>query len=154
VAELGGSPQKSEAQSGGLTLADIPAGFERARFSSPFLDVAGPYYERQGEGGIIVATRINKGHINHIQVAHGGVLGTLADVALSYQVHRAEKPGLPVVTMNLNTNFLAGAKLGDWVEAHAVIDRISKRTAYCSGRIVCGDTVLMTMSAVFAILRK
>ena len=143
MAELGGSSQKSEAQSGGLTLADIPAGFERARFSSPFLDVAGPYYERQGEGGIIVATRINKGHINHIQVAHGGVLGTLADVALSYQVHRAEKPGLPVATMNLNTNFLAGAKLGDWVEAHAVVDRI-----------VCGDTVLMTMSAVFAILRK
>ncbi|PHR12476.1 MAG: esterase [Sphingopyxis sp.] len=133
---------------------DIPDGFERAKFSSPFLDMAGPYYERQAKGSIIVATRINKGHINHIKVAHGGVLGTLADVALSYQVHRAEKPALPVATMNLNTNYLAGAKLGDWVEAHAVIDRISKRTAYCSGRIVCGDTVLMTMSAVFAILRK
>tara|TARA_R110000787_G_scaffold3020_8_gene11990 strand:+ start:15045 stop:15467 length:423 start_codon:yes stop_codon:yes gene_type:complete len=136
-------------------LADnIPAGFERARFSSPFLDMAGPYYERQGDGCIIVATRINEGHINHIKVAHGGVLGTLADVALSYQVHRAEKPALPVATMNLNTNFLAGAKLGDWVEAYARIDRISKRTAYSSGRIICGEQVLMTMTAVFAILRK
>ncbi len=133
---------------------NIPAGFERARFSSPFLDMAGPYFERQGDGCIIVATRINQGHINHIKVAHGGVLGTLADVALSYQVHRAEKPALPVATMNLNTNFLAGAKLGDWVEAYARIDRISKRTAYCSGRIICGEQVLMTMTAVFAILRK
>jgi len=158
VAEFRGSTEKSET-SGGLTLGEIPAddipdGFRRARFSSPFLDMAGPYYERQGEGCIVVATRINQGHINHIQVAHGGVLGTLADVALSYQVHRAEKPALPVATMNLNTNYLAAAKLDDWVEAHAVIDRISKRTAYCSGRIVCGDEVLMTMSAVFAILRK
>tara|TARA_R110000868_G_C10742886_1_gene752537 strand:+ start:391 stop:813 length:423 start_codon:yes stop_codon:yes gene_type:complete len=133
---------------------NIPAGFERARFSSPFLDMAGPYYERQGDGCIIVATRINRGHINHIKVAHGGVLGTLADVALSYQVHRAETPALPVATMNLNTNFLAGAKLGDWVEAHSRIDRISKRTAYCSGRILCGEEVLMTMTAVFAIWRK
>ena len=133
---------------------NIPAGFGRAKFSSPFLDMAGPYYERQGEGCIIVATRINQGHINHIKVAHGGVLGTLADVALSYQVHRAEKPALPVATMNLNTNYLAAARLGDWVEAYARIDRISKRTAYCSGRIICGEEVLMTMSAVFAILRK
>ena len=82
------------------------------------------------------------------------MLGTLADVALSYQVHRAETPALPVATMNLNTNFLAGAKLGDWVEAHSRIDRISKRTAYCSGRILCGEEVLMTMTAVFAIWRK
>ena len=154
MAGLGGATEKSQTESGRLTLDNIPAGFERARFSSPFLDVAGPYFERRGEGCIIVATRINEGHINHIQVAHGGVLGTLADVALSYQVHRAEKPALPVATMNLNTNYLAAAKLDDWVEAHAVIDRISKRTAYCSGRIVCGDEVLMTMSAVFAMLRK
>lgn len=154
MAGFRGAAEKPETQGGRLTLEDIPDGFERTKFSSPFLDMAGPYYERQGEGGIIVATRINRGHINHIKVAHGGVLGTLADVALSYQVHRAEKPALPVATMNLNTNYLAAARLGDWVEAHAVIDRISKRTAYCSGRIVCGEEVLMTMSAVFAILRK
>lgn len=159
MAGFRGSAEKPETESGRLTLGDItadqiPDGFERAKFSSPFLDMAGPYYERQGEECIIVATRINKGHINHIRVAHGGVLGTLADVALSYQVHRAEQPALPVTTMNLNTNYLAAAKLDDWVEAYASIDRISKRTAYCSGRIFCGDTVLMTMSAVFAILRK
>ncbi len=154
MAGFRGSAEKSEKKGGRLTLGNIPPGYERAKFSSPFLDMAGPYFERQGEGGIIVATRINKGHINHIKVAHGGVLGTLADVALSYQVHRAEEPALPVATMNLNTNYLAAAKLGDWVEACARIDRISKRTAYCSGRIICGDALLMTMSAVFAILRK
>ena len=137
-----------------IPAAQVPDGFERAKFSSPFLDMAGPYYERQGEGCIIVGTRINTGHINHIKVAHGGVLGTLADVALSYQVHRAETPALPVATMNLNTNYLAAAKLDDWVEAYARIDRISKRTAYCSGQIVCGEAVLMTMTAVFAILGK
>ncbi|AMO70815.1 PaaI family thioesterase [Sphingorhabdus sp. M41] len=133
---------------------NVPTGFDRARFSSPFLDMAGPYYVRSDEDRIVVGTRIHKGQINHINVAHGGVLGTLADVALSLQVHEAERPRLPVATMNLNTNYLAAAKLGDWVEAYCLIDRMSKRTAYCSGRIVCGDAVLMTMSAVFAILRK
>jgi len=137
-----------------LSADNIPAGFERAKFSSPFLDMAGPYYVRSDEDCIVVGTRIHKGQINHINVAHGGVLGTLADVALSLQVHEAERPRLPVATMNLNTNYLAAAKLDDWVEAYTRIDRISKRTAYCSGQIVCGDSVLMTMTAVFAILRK
>jgi len=139
---------------GWLTLGDIPAGFERAKFSKPFLDMAGPYYVRSDEECIVVGTRIHKGQINHIDIAHGGVLGTLADVALSLQVHESERPRLPVATMNLNTNYLSAARLGDWVEAYANIDRISKRTAYCSGRIMCGDQILMTMSAVFAILRK
>ncbi|MEO0439527.1 MAG: PaaI family thioesterase [Pseudomonadota bacterium] len=141
-------------ESCGLTLSDIPAGFERSRYSSPFLDMAGPYYVRHDPDRIVVGTRIHKGQINHIRVAHGGVLGTLADVAMSMQVHEAEDPPLPVATMNLSTNYLAAAKLDDWVEAFADIDRISKRTAYCSGRILCGDTVLMTMTAVFAILRR
>lgn len=135
-------------------MSDIPEGFERARFSTPFLDMAGPYYVRNDDDRIVVGTRIHEGQINHIKVAHGGVLSTLADVALSLQVHEAERPRLPVATMSLNSNFLAGANLGDWVEAFATIDRMSKRTAYCSGRILCGDKVLMTMSAVFAILRK
>ena len=116
--------------------------------------MAGPYFVRHDEERIVVGTRIHEGQINHIKVAHGGVLGTLADVALSLHVHEAERPRLPVATMNLNTNYLAAAKLDDWVEAYATIDRMSKRTAYCSGRITCGDEVLMTMSAVFAILRK
>ncbi len=158
MADQRGSAEDAQIESRSLDpvdrVEDIPAGFERARFSSPFLDMAGPYYERQDADCIVIGTRIHKGQINHIKVAHGGVLGTLADVALSYQVHRAEDPPLPVATMNLNSNYLAAAKLDDWVEAYCRIDRMSKRTAYCSGRIVCGDEVLMTMSAVFAILRR
>lgn len=154
MAGFGRASEKPEA-GGCLTLGDnVPAGFERAKFSNPFLDMAGPYHVRSDGECIVVGTRIHEGQINHINVAHGGVLGTLADVALSLQVHEAERPRLPVATMSLNTNYLAAAKLGDWVEAYCTIDRMSKRTAYCSGRIVCGDRVLMTMTAVFAILRK
>jgi len=135
-------------------LADIPEGFRPARFSTPFLDVAGPYYTSPNDNGLIVGIRIEERHINGINIAHGGVLSTLADVALSLQLHMSEKPRLDIATVTLNTNFLAGAQLGQWVEAHARIDRKGKRTGYCSGHIIAGDTKLMTMSAVFAIIRK
>ncbi len=135
-------------------MADVPEGFAPATFSTGFLDVAGPYFTRKEADHIAVGIRITEGHLNGINVAHGGVLTTLADVALSYQLFVSEKPRLPIATINLNTNFLAGAKLGDWIVAHAHIDRKGKRTAYCRGEIVAGERLLMTMTGVFALLRK
>ncbi|GAA0486340.1 PaaI family thioesterase [Parasphingorhabdus litoris] len=135
-------------------MDSIPEGFQPATFSSGFLDVAGPYFTRNEADHIAVGIRITDGHLNGISVAHGGVLTTLADVALSYQLFVSEKPRLPIATINLSTNFLSGAKLGDWVVAHAHIDRKGKRTAYCHGEIVAGDRLLMTMTGVFALLRN
>ena len=135
-------------------MSDVPEGFERARFSTGFLDVAGPYYTKLEDDYISVGLRVGEAHINGINLAHGGVLCTLADVALSYQLFVSEKPRLNIATVSLNTNFLSGAKLGEWIVAHAKIDRKGKRTAYCSGQIVAeDDRILMTMSGVFALLR-
>jgi len=135
-------------------LSAVPADFAPATFSSGFLDVSGPYYTRKDSDHIAVGILISENHINGIEVAHGGVLTTLADVALSYQLFVSEKPRLPIATINLNTNFLSGAKLGEWVVAHARIDRKGKRTAYCHGEIMAGDRMLMTMTGVFALLRQ
>ncbi len=138
-------------------MSDIPDGYSPANFAIGFLDVAGPYYlkevEKDGHTFTRVGLRVGDSHINYVKLAHGGVLTTLADVALSYQVHASEMPRLNVVTNSLTTNFLSGAKLGDWLEADARIDRMGGRIAYTSGTIRCGEEVLMTMSGVFTILR-
>ena len=133
--------------------SDVPEGFSPARFSPGFLERAGPYWLKPEQDFVIVGLRIDSQHINYVDVAHGGVLSTLADVAMSFQVHASETPRLNVVTNSLTCNFLAGAKLGDWIEARARIDRIGKRTAYTSGDIRCGDECLLTMTGVFTIMR-
>jgi uncharacterized protein (TIGR00369 family) len=97
--------------------------------------------------------RVTDHHINYIEIAHGGVLTTLADVALSIQVHLSEQPPLNIATIAMSTNFLSGATLGDWLEAEATIDRQGKRTAFVHGSICCGERMLMTMTGVFHILR-
>jgi uncharacterized protein (TIGR00369 family) len=130
-----------------------PAGFSPARFSGQFLHDAGPYFLRTTEACTIVGLRVRQNHVNYVGVAHGGVLTTMADVALSLQVHRLDPAGLPVTTVSLATNFLAAGKLGDWLEAECRIDRVGKRLAFTSGSIRCGDNVLMTMTGVFNLLR-
>lgn len=132
----------------------IPPGFEPSGFTGGYLGHVGPYYIKPSDGGFIVGLRIEDHHINYVGLAHGGVLTTLADVALSLQVHRSEDPPLPITTVSLTTHFLAGAKRGDWLEATGRIDRMGRRLAYTSGRITRDGTTIMTMSGVFNILRR
>lgn len=135
-------------------MVDVPEGFKPALFTKGFLDESGPYFLKETDVGTIVGTRVSKGHVNYIKVAHGGVLTTLADVALSLQVHASETPNLPISTVSLTTNFLSGAKLDEWIEATGTINRIGKKLAYVSGSIWCGDRAIMTMSGVFNIYRS
>ena len=135
-------------------MNDIPQGFVPSKFTNGFLDHTGPYYlKKDKQGRTTVGMRVANNHINYINVAHGGVLTTLADVALSLQVHVSEKPNLPISTVSLTTNFLSGAKLGDWIEGVGTIDRIGGKLAYVHGSIWSGEKTLMTMSAVFNIIR-
>lgn len=138
-----------------MTDANPPHGFEPAGFSPGFLDHGGPYYLCANESGSrTVGLRIMPHHINYLDAAHGGVLTTLADVALSHAVYDAERPHPAVATISLTTNFLRGVKLGDWLECDVRIDRMGGRTAYTSGQILRDGDPVATMSGVFAVKRK
>ena len=137
-----------------MTAIAIPDGFEPAGFSPGFLDHGGPYFLRRVDGASkIVGLRIEPHHINYQGAAHGGVLSTFADVALSHAVYDAERPRLAPSTIALTVNYLHAAKLGDWLEAHVRIDRLGGRTAYTSGEILRGGEPIATMTGVFAIKR-
>lgn len=132
----------------------IPSGFERADFTPGFLDHGGPYYLGPAVEGVrMVGLMICPHHINYRDAAHGGVIATFADVALSHAVYDAERPRLRPSTVTLTVNYLAGVKLSDWLEARVRIDRLGGRMAYTSGGIWRGDEQVATMSGVFAIRR-
>ena len=131
----------------------IPAGFKLAGFEGRYLQDGGPYHLKKEAGNCIVGLSVAEQHINYIDIAHGGVLTTLADVALSLQVFLSEQPNPTVTTTSLTVNFMEAAKHGDWLEARATIDRLGKRTAHVHGSIRCGQRVLATASGVFGIYR-
>lgn len=134
-------------------MANEQQGYARAEFSPGFLDHGGPYYLKPAERRELVGLRMLDQHMNYRDMAHGGVLSTLADVAMSWQVYRSESPPVPVSTITLSVNFLGPARLGDWLVADMQIDRKGRQVAYCSGRILRGDEVVATASASFALMR-
>jgi len=138
-----------------MTEHIAPDGFIPADFSPGFLDHGGPYFLKVSErASTRVGLRIESHHINYQDAAHGGVISTFADVALSYAVYDAERPRLAPSTISLNVNYLHGAKLGDWLEAEVRVDRLGGRTAYTSGTILRDGEPIATMSGVFAIKRS
>ncbi|MEO0549699.1 MAG: PaaI family thioesterase [Pseudomonadota bacterium] len=142
-----------EIKAADLAGFNAPEGFKPAGFGIEFLDQAGPYFIKSEKDCHIVGMRIAASHVNSWHVAHGGVMATLADVALSLQVFRSTRPPQPLSTISLSTNFISGAKLDDWLEAHCRIDRIGKSIAYVSGHILNGDMTAMTMTAAFKLLK-
>ena len=128
-------------------------GFEPADFTPGFLDHGGPYWLKSIEGRTLVGLRLADQHRNYREAAHGGVLATMADVALSYQAYASETPPVPVVTSSMTVNYLSPAIIGHWIVADAQIDRIGGRQAHVSGKIYDGETILMTMSGVFTLMR-
>lgn len=131
-----------------------PDGFFDAGFSPGFLDHGGPYFlKRNGDDPKLVGLCICAHHINYKDAAHGGVISTFADVALSHAVYDAERPRLAPSTITLQVNYLLAAKLGDWLEARVRIDRMGGRTAYTSGVIERDGELIATMNGVFSIRR-
>jgi len=133
--------------------AEIPEGFVPAQFAPGFLDHSGPYFLKRTPDAKILGCRITEQHMNYVNMAHGGVLATLADVALSFPLYDSADPKLPVSTVSMTTNFLSGARLGDWLEASGTIDRIGAKLGYVHGSIWGGERMLMTMSGVYNIIR-
>ncbi len=131
---------------------DVPEGFAPAAFSYPIFADTGPYFLKRTDACCIVGMRVRDKHCQARGAAHGGVLATLADVALSLQVHLILQPGQFVTTTSLTTNYVRVAKRGAWIEAHTVLDHLGKRNAHVHGRIIDGDDTLITMSGAFAII--
>src|SRR5437763_14810790 len=102
-----------------------PPGFEPLFRTSPFLETVGPlFYRRDPERGLVIGLRIAEKHANARGIAHGGLLVTLADIALGYRTAFGEDPPAGLITANLTADFAGAAKIGDWVEAHGDVPKI------------------------------
>src|SRR2546423_14755927 len=102
-----------------------PPGFAPLFRTSPFLETVGPlFYRRDPERGLIVGLRIAEKHANARGIAHGGLLLTLADIALGYRTAFGQDPPEGLITANLTADFAGAARIGDWVEAHVDVHKI------------------------------
>jgi len=130
---------------------NVPPGFKPLFRTSPVLDLIGPIYSL-GEGkNLVLGLRAEAKHCNARGTVHGGMLATLADVALGYTMAFSSEPPAGLVTANLSLDFAGTAKAGDWLEAHIDIQKQGSRLSFANCYILAQGERIVRASAVFLV---
>lgn len=130
----------------------VPAGFEPLTRSGPFFASLGPMFLRREDHGWTLGLRLAPQHANVIGVAHGGLLAALADGALGLNLMRSGRYDRPLVTVNLSTDFLSAARIGEWLQARVQPRKLGSRLAFADCLISAGERPVLRASGVFAVV--
>jgi uncharacterized protein (TIGR00369 family) len=128
-----------------------PAGFAPLFRTSPYLDTLGPFYSRGEGAALVIGIRIAQKHCNARGTAHGGLLATLADIALGYATATSRTPLVNLTTASLTLDYAGVAKLGDWLEARVDIQKLGTRMAFVSAYLCVGEERIVRASGTFLV---
>jgi uncharacterized protein (TIGR00369 family) len=139
-------------------MNDKPEGIEIAAFDPAragwkivrpigFGELVGPIW-RNGDArfGFLVDAK----HLNFNDVVHGGMLTTLADQAMGMTAFRATG-NKPHATIELSIQFVSAVRLGEFVEAHCEIARLTRAIVFMQSKLVVGTRVVANATGIWKI---
>ena len=127
------------------------AGYRPTKLIDPFENFVGPLYET-GEGiGRRYAFVVDERHINLRGVIHGGMLMTLADMTLGQAAWDACDHA-NVVTLNVQSQFIKGAKIGDIVEVTPFVTRRTRSIIFIRGDYEVGGEIIFSCASLWKII--
>jgi acyl-coenzyme A thioesterase 13 len=110
----------------------IPEGFREMEGLSPFNALVGPLYERREGEAVSIGLALERKHTNSRGICHGGVLATLADLALGYAMLAKTGDRGGFLTAHLSVDYAGAARAGDWIESKVEIQRVGARLAFAN----------------------
>jgi acyl-coenzyme A thioesterase 13 len=131
-------------------MQPIPEGFRKMEGLSPFNALVGPLYERRDGDAVSIGLQIEQKHTNSRGICHGGVLATLADLALGYSMLARSGDRGSFLTAHLAVDYAGAAKAGDWLESKVEIQRVGARLAFANCYLVVNGKPIVRASAIFA----
>lgn len=137
---------------------DIPEGFRLEQRIQPhtFGGLVGPFYSRRQGNDLSLGLRIEGRHCNSRGTCHGGLLATLADMALGYScalAGSADGAKGNFVTVDLSVQYLASTHVGDWVQSDVTVLGSGSRTRSATGHLLANGKPVVRISANFRMAR-
>ncbi len=131
-------------------MSAIPEGFHEIPRLSPFNKLVGPLYQRRDGDAVSIGLRVADKHANSRGICHGGVLATLADLALGYAMlaRVGEREGF--VTAHLSVDYAGAARVGDWLQSKVEIQHLGSRLAFANCYLESDERAIVRASAIFA----
>lgn len=147
------SPAEGGAAPASLQALGVPPGFKPFRATRGFVAVNGPLFLRHEGEFFRLGFRVEERHCNPMNICHGGMLATFADMLLPIgtvmQVPELHERFLP--TVSLQVDYVGPAKLGAWVEGEMQVLRITRTMVFAQGLVRSDGEVALRCSGVFKI---
>ena len=125
----------------------IPEGYELINQTEHHIRHIGDgYHKRDEDGNLIMAFWIKKENCNSADVAHGGMLMSIADYSLaSASMLSRDKY---VATISFRSEFIAPAIIHSLAEVHTTVTKTTKSLVFGEGKIFCAGEIVYSFSGV------
>ena len=131
-------------------MTDVPSGFRPIRMGGPFMSSNGPLYARLDGSRLQLGFRVEARHTNPLNICHGGMLATFADMLLPFvAIYQAEGERRFLPTISLQVDYLAQAALGAWVQGEGQVLRSTRNMVFVQGLVTADGTTSMRVSGTF-----
>ena len=98
----------------------------------PFATHLGVQLSQRSRGRIVLMLEIRPEHMNRFEVAHGGVVMTLLDIAMAISANTLDDTAQGVITVEMKTSFIGAASGTVTVEGRCI--HLGKSVAFCEGK--------------------
>jgi uncharacterized protein (TIGR00369 family) len=130
----------------------VPEGFLPFEAPSPYVQQLGPMFCRtEPDGRFTLGLRLRNEHANLHGIAHGGMLATVVDNALGWNIASL---GHPVVTVHLSIDFLQSARVGAWLEAHIEYRRKGNRLTFADVLLYSDAVCVVRATGILSALQR
>lgn len=141
-----------------MTSPDPPPGFKPHFRKSGFTAPWEPLYSKVTAEKIVIGLYLREPHCNSRGMVHGGLIAALCDNAMGLscvQVLKGEGRDVAgLVTINLNTDFISAARLGQWMTVDTTITSVGGSLAFATALVEAEDQLIAKASATFKVRKK
>lgn len=137
-----------------MTDTLLQKGFVKCSQSDGFCEHIGPFYEQIQQSEIVRALPIDKRHLNPEGVVNGGVILSFMDYVIYRAIGDEISHNIQFATINLNSNFLAAAKIGNTLLGKGNIIRKTRSVIFAEGIITTEKRDIMTATGIWKIINR
>jgi uncharacterized protein (TIGR00369 family) len=129
-------------------VKDIPGALARR---IPFASLLGIELVEKAGGRAVLTMEIKPEHMNRFEVAHGGAVMTLLDIAMALAVSSLDETALGTITVEMKTTFLGAATGTVTVEGRCL--HLGKSVSLCEGKVYGAEGKLLASGSGTFMLR-
>lgn len=134
-----------------MTFDPAAAGWKNHTTGKGFTALVGPVWSRREGESWVYGFQAEERHANFRGVVHGGMLMSFADHALGLVVWNAVERRA-TATVGLNSQFVAAARPGDWIEGRARIVRKTRSLVFVQGALTANGMDVLVADGIWKIL--